>query len=131
MANDDLFWSDCKDVEFHSGFLQRAKEGMKWVQSVIEAKKPKKVILCGHSLGGAISALVYLTLAKDKSFENNQYQLYNVTFASPMFGNMALKYWYEENCAEFGKNMFHFGADYVISTGHPMSSLLSNFECLF
>ena len=74
---------------------------------------------------------MYLTLAKDKSFENNQYQLYNVTFASPMFGNMALKYWYEENCAEFGKNMFHFGADYVILTGHPMKSLLSNFECLF
>ena len=55
MANDDLYWSDCKDVRFHSGFLQRAKEGMKWVQSVIEAEKPKKVILCGHSLGGAIS----------------------------------------------------------------------------
>ena len=55
MENDDLFWSDCKDVEFHSGFLQRAKEGKKWVQSVIEAEKPKKVILCGHSLGGAIS----------------------------------------------------------------------------
>ena len=54
---------------------------------------------------------MYLTLAKDKSFENNQYQLYNVTFASPMFGNMALKYWYEENCAEFGKNMFHFVCD--------------------
>ena len=28
-----------------------------------------------------------------------------------MFGNMALKYWYEENCAEFGKNMFHFVCD--------------------
>ena len=55
MANDDSFWSDCKDVEFHSGFLQRAKEGMQWVKSVIEAEKPKKVILCGHSLGGAIS----------------------------------------------------------------------------
>ena len=55
MANCSDNWSDCKDVEFHSGFLQRAKEGMEWVQSVIEAEKPKKVILCGHSLGGAIS----------------------------------------------------------------------------
>ena len=26
MVNDEEYWSDCKDVKFHSGFLTRAKE---------------------------------------------------------------------------------------------------------
>ena len=57
MVNDEDFWSDCQDVKFHSGFLNRAKEGIKLVKATLSSleKKPKKIIFCGHSLGAAIS----------------------------------------------------------------------------
>ena len=66
---------------------------------------------------------MYLLLAKDKTYENNDFELYNVTFALPMFGNMALKYWYEENCLKFGKNMFH----YVYEEDVVPASLYANY----
>ena len=40
-----------------------------------------------------------------------------------MFGNMALKYWYEENCLKFGKNMFH----YVYEEDVVPASLYANY----
>ena len=57
MVNDEDFWSDCQDIKFHSGFLNRAKEGIKLVKATLSSleTKPKKIILCGHSLGAAIS----------------------------------------------------------------------------
>ena len=55
MVKDESHWSDFKDVKFHSGFLERAEKELKLVKLIIKKMKPKQVVLCGHSLGAAVS----------------------------------------------------------------------------
>ena len=78
-------------------------------------------------------ALVYLKLIRDEEYENNKFPLCNMTFAPPMFGNMALKYWFEENCHKFERNMFHFVyADDIVPgslyANYAFNQLLKTFQ---
>ena len=59
MVKDESHWSDSKDVKFHSGFLERAEKELKLVKSIISELKPKQVVLCGHSLGAAVSGNIF------------------------------------------------------------------------
>ena len=67
--------------------------------------EPTTIVFCGHSLGAAISALTYMIMAKKFG---KKYEFYNITFALPMFGNMALKSWFDENKEKLGNHMYHF-----------------------
>lgn len=77
------------DVRFHQGFYTRAKL---WVEKFGEFKNVPgtigKIITTGHSLGAATSAMVHLLLSK--KLDKHDIELHNVTFALPLFGNMAL-----------------------------------------
>ena len=52
---------------------------------------PKTVILTGHSLGAAVSAMTYIHLVKNN--RDMGVDFVNLGFASPMFGNKDLKRW--------------------------------------
>ena len=56
--------------------------------------------------GAAVSALVYIQLIKKQQELKLPYDICNVTFACPLFGNKALKTHVDEN-KQF-ENMFHF-----------------------
>ena len=61
------------DIKFHGGFLKRSKLCIGNEKQGILAKidefgyKPNRVILTGHSLGAAVSALVYIQLSKKQA----------------------------------------------------------------
>ena len=52
--------------KFHSGFLQRAKSFPMETIFSDENFKSSDVIICGHSLGGAIASIVTLRLQLEK-----------------------------------------------------------------
>ena len=100
------------DVKCHQGFSQRAKL---WVEELIpkieryENLYPgyglKRICTTGHSLGAATSALVHILLVARFDLE----EIFNVTFALPLFGNLALKNHLQSiDASEHFKNMFHF-----------------------
>ena len=110
-----------EDVLVHKGFFERAT-------SIIEGnpsrpalqpplktriKKyftppqlPKKITFTGHSLGGALAQLVYLSLGEDQELKDSNCQLSCITFGAPMIGNLKLK----EELNESGKaeHMHHY-----------------------
>ena len=61
------------DIKFHGGFMKRSKLCIGNEKQGILAKiddykpKPNRVILTGHSLGAAVSALVYIQLSKKQA----------------------------------------------------------------
>ena len=61
------------DIKFHGGFLKRSKLCIGNEKQGILAKikelgyEPNRVILTGHSLGAAVSALVYIQLSKKQA----------------------------------------------------------------
>ena len=60
-----------------------------------------------HVIGAAVSALVYIQLARKQEELKLSYEICNVTFACPLFGNKALKSYVDNDAKLFG-NMFHF-----------------------
>ena len=52
---------------------------------------PKTVILTGHSLGAAVSALTYIQLVKNH--HDMGLNFINLSFGCPMFGNIDLRNW--------------------------------------
>jgi len=99
------------DIKFHGGFLKRSKLCIGNEKQGILAKidefgyKPNRVILTGYSLGAAVSALVYIQLSKKQA--ELEWDLCNITFACPMFGNKALKQYMANQEKQFDK-MYHF-----------------------
>ena len=103
------YWSRSPDVKFHKGFLEIATMCAQQLTPIIEKIKPEKIIITGHSKGAAVSALVYLFLAAEKSAEKfSGIDFHNITFALPMFANSNLKKFIEESSPELDKKMFHF-----------------------
>ena len=107
--------------KFHAGFLSRAEEFP--LQKLLADKDllRRSLVVCGHSLGGAISAIVTTEIlierekrAKDQSMG----EVVNITFGSPLFGDDTARRFLEEK--EFSAKMFHFVAD-----KDPVPSLLS------
>ncbi|KAL5798653.1 hypothetical protein ACOSQ2_003473 [Xanthoceras sorbifolium] len=80
----------------HRGFLARAK-GIPALELYRLAKKKKrKLVLCGHSLGGAVAALATLAIlrviaASSSSKEYDKVQVKCITFSQPPVGNAALR----------------------------------------
>eukprot|EP01018_Ginkgo_biloba_P024883 Gb_21829 [translate_table: standard] len=86
----------------HRGFLARAK-GIPAVELYMLAqKRGQKLVLCGHSLGGAVSVLA--TLAILRAFpsssllkEGDRIQVKCITFSQPAVGNAALRDYVHRN----------------------------------
>ena len=80
--------------------------------------------MCGHSLGGAISAIVtteiLIEMENRKRINNEKFvkDVVNITFGSPLFGDETVRRFLQEK--RFSEKMFHLVADQ-----DPVPSLLS------
>ena len=126
----DKTWSDV-EIKFHKGFFERAKDCIKdnLICKIAEFN-PKRVIFTGHSLGAAISALIYINLVKEQEQLQLPYELYNVTFGCPMFGNLALKNYIYQHGVQFGK-MYHFVKKQDIVPGKVIIHKSRSEQCLW
>ncbi|CAH9129376.1 unnamed protein product [Cuscuta epithymum] len=78
----------------HKGFLARAKGIPALELYRLAQKKKRKLVLCGHSLGGAVAVLATLAILRvvaASSREHEKVQVKCVTFSQPPVGNAALK----------------------------------------
>lgn len=78
----------------HRGFLARAKGIPALELYKLAQKKNRKLVLCGHSLGGAVAALATLTILRviaSSSKENGKVHVKCITFSQPPVGNAALR----------------------------------------
>ncbi|KAL2319459.1 hypothetical protein Fmac_028428 [Flemingia macrophylla] len=80
----------------HRGFMARAKGIPALELYRLAQKKKRKLVLCGHSLGGAVAALATLAIlrviaASSSSKENENVSIKCITFSQPPVGNAALK----------------------------------------
>ena len=109
--------------KFHAGFLSRA-EMFPLVKILTNKKLIKKtLIVCGHSLGGAISSIVTTDILNEKERReetSGQFvkDVINITFGSPLFGDEEVRKFLEEK--KFSEKMFHF-----VANQDPVPSLLS------
>ncbi len=75
----------------HKGFLELVQRFIPWKsigRAVLSSTKSKRLILAGHSRGGAIAMLVALLILSTPEFKD--VDLYCVTFGSPLIGNIHL-----------------------------------------
>ncbi|GJN21077.1 hypothetical protein PR202_gb08525 [Eleusine coracana subsp. coracana] len=79
----------------HRGFMARAKGIPALELYNLAQRKNRKLVLCGHSLGGAVAALATLAilrvLASSPSKEQNRLSVKCITFSQPPVGNAALR----------------------------------------
>uniref|UniRef100_A0A0E0NEY4 Fungal lipase-type domain-containing protein n=1 Tax=Oryza rufipogon TaxID=4529 RepID=A0A0E0NEY4_ORYRU len=80
----------------HRGFLARANGIPALELYKLAQKKNRKLVLCGHSLGGAVAALATLAILRvlassSPSKEPDRLQVKCITFSQPPVGNAALR----------------------------------------
>lgn len=97
----------------HRGFLARAKGIPALELYRLAQKKNRKLVLCGHSLGGAVAALATVAIlrviaASSPSKENKKIQVKCITFSQPPVGNAALRDYVHE------KGWQHYFKSYCI-----------------
>ena len=109
---------------FHAGFLARA-EMFPLVRLLgSETCQQKTLVVCGHSLGGAISAIVtteiLIEMENRKRVNNEKFvkDVVNITFGSPLFGDETVRRYLQEK--RFSEKMFH-----LVAAQDPVPSLLS------
>ena len=95
----------------HRGFKERAAKILDDdLVSQIPQDLPKRIVVTGHSLGAAISQLIYMQLQskikEERELEVLECEVLNISFASPMVGNHDLR----DKLMKTGvaEGMFHF-----------------------
>ena len=95
--------------KFHKGFFNRSLlADLDDIENMIIKYSVQRVVTCGHSMGGAVSSILHLRLAKYFDIKKISIKLVNLTFGAPLFGNdllcqlVARKWTYNQ--------MFHFVA---------------------
>ncbi|XP_052211530.1 uncharacterized protein LOC127814214 isoform X2 [Diospyros lotus] len=97
----------------HRGFMARAKGIPALELYRLAQKKKRKLVLCGHSLGGAVAALATLAIlrviaASSSLKDNEKVQVKCITFSQPPVGNAALRDYVN------GKGWHHYFKTYCI-----------------
>ena len=105
---------------FHAGFLSRAE--MFPLEKIISSDmvRNKKIIVCGHSLGGAVSSIVATEMLLEKERTKNDLvgDIINITFGAPLFGDEAVRKFLTDKT--FANSMFH-----IVAENDPVPCLLS------
>ena len=94
---------------FHSGFLKRAESFPLDTLLGSDGIRGKTLILCGHSLGGAVSSIVYLEIAKKLKRANEESPLKglrNITFGCPLFASEDYRQYIDS--MPLAVEMYHF-----------------------
>ena len=106
--------------KIHAGFLSLA-ERFPFLK-IITSKllKDKTLVVCGHSLGGAVSSIVTadILLEQERRKFQNLKDVINITFGAPSFGDTELRNFLEEK--KISDKMFH-----LVAENDPIPSLLS------
>lgn len=95
----------------HRGFMARAKGIPALELYRLAQKKRQKLVLCGHSLGGAVAVLATLAILRMiavSSKETERVQVKCITFSQPPVGNASLRDYVN------GKGWQHFFKTYCI-----------------
>ena len=74
----------------HNGFLTKAIEIRNDIDQLIYAKKPKRVSICGQSLGGAIANILGFYIAKNH-YPSDMAQVEVLAIGSPQVGDYAFQ----------------------------------------
>jgi len=81
----------------HRGFYDAFLSSMSDIEEVLipllEGPKPRRLILAGHSLGGAIATGALAYLLKRLDFVASQHRLLFVTIGQPRFGDQRFRAW--------------------------------------
>ncbi|XP_075241655.1 uncharacterized protein LOC142336627 [Convolutriloba macropyga] len=105
---------------FHAGFLSRAE--MFPLEKVLmsDLVRNKSLILCGHSLGGAIASIVATNILLEKERMKNQHisSVINITFGAPLFGDDSVRNFLIEK--NIDSCFYH-----IVAENDPVPSLLS------
>ena len=107
--------------KFHAGFLARAEKFPLQKLLADPSLQNLPLIICGHSLGGAVSSIVTTEVLIEKEKRPKEQfpgEIINITFGSPLFGDATARKFLEET--GFSSKMFHFVAEL-----DPVPSLLS------
>ena len=95
-------------AKVHRGFNKRAESIMKeivlWGPLLTPENLPNTIVVTGHSLGAALSEIVYIRL-KNYIQSKTKSKIINISFAGPMVGNSDLRRQLQKDKA---KNMYHF-----------------------
>ena len=92
---------------FHSGFDKRPSVlPMQHILSCARQEDCKTIVTCGHSLGGAVSAISAIDLMLHLGKNTDLAVVYNITFGSPFFANETVR----KKCKEerFDHRMIHY-----------------------
>lgn len=95
----------------HRGFMARAKGIPALELYRLAQKKKSRLVLCGHSLGGAVAVLATLAILRvfaASSKDNEKVQVKCITFSQPPVGNAALRDYVN------GKGWQHYFKTYCI-----------------
>jgi len=80
-------------AKYHNGFLQRSRTTVtpEKILHCAGLEDCETIITCGHSLGGAVSAITMIDLMKHLGPDKKNKGVYNITFGAPFFGNKILR----------------------------------------
>ena len=95
-------------IKVHQGFQKRANSLIQHLHRLLndpQYQNVDKVITCGHGLGAATAAMVHLDFVSKKP---QGIEFENITFALPMFGNLALKRFLLKSGIPDFQKMHHF-----------------------
>ena len=142
-----------KKILIHKGFIDTFKKEFKnsivdqeFLRNHIINHPEKKIIVSGHSLGGALAYLCAEDIAYNwkKHYKNNNIKLYCITFGAPRIGNKCFKNYYDKRVPHtfrisYGNdivtkippvflNYRHTGKHYNLGTNMKLFHILSAFK---
>ena len=129
MADADIEQSHRDDIPggtFHSGFERNSKVlPLKQMLYCAEQNDCQTIVLCGHSLGGAVSAISAIQLMMHFRGDSAT-SIFNITFGAPFFANEAVRLFCHRE--RFDQQMLHYSGHHdivpgILSLGHTLSEL--------
>ena len=112
--------------KFHSGFDKRSRVlPMQHIEFCARQEDCETIVICGHSLGGAVSSISAIDLMLHLG-TSKELAVYNITFGCPFFANETVR----KKCKEerFDQRMIHYVGHKdivpgILSLGHTIAEL--------